>query len=250
MKAERARAGLLRRGFSFFVDGILVFIPFQALAAILFVLTAGAVQFDRGVTFTQCVKATNLPADLKPAPPADANSAQICKTFFFGLETARQLTIVRVTKDGKETSTESRNYILNRNDKVIDGWSLDGPAWVALLAYLIWGKLRKGGTIGDRTNKIVLVDDSLKTTSPPNIQQIAIRYLALLGPMLLATLAITVVSRLPGALETRITAQDWVWLFAFAIPALLYYLVCGVQIMLKRDPVWDRVARTAVIVKT
>lgn len=48
MKAGRARAGLLRRGFSFFIDGILVFISFQALAAFLFVLTTGSVQFSHG----------------------------------------------------------------------------------------------------------------------------------------------------------------------------------------------------------
>lgn len=204
MKAERARAGVLRRGFSFFVDGILVFIPFQALAAILFVLTAGSVQFSHGITYTSCAKVASLPNDLKPAPPAHANAANVCKTYFFGAETARQLMISSVTKDGSTTSTVSQTYMIDRNDKVIDGWSLDWPAWIALFAYVFWARLRKGGTIGDRSNKIILVDDSLKTTSPPNIRQMTIRTLVLVGPMAAAMLGVALLSHL-----TAIQRINW-----------------------------------------
>ncbi len=250
MKAERARAGVLRRGFSFFVDGILVFIPFQALAAILFVLTAGSVQFSHGITYTSCAKATGLPNDLKPAPPAHANAANVCKTYFFSAETARQLTISHVTKDGNTQPTVSQTYMVSRNDKVIDGWSLDWPAWIALFAYLFWARLREDGTIGDRANKIILVDDSLKTMSPPNVRQMTIRTLVLLGPMVAAMLGAAFLFYLDGHSADQLASTgDWIWLIALAAPVLIFYLMCSVQIALKRDPVWDRMARTAMLVK-
>jgi hypothetical protein len=44
----------------------------------------------------------------------------------------------------------SQTYMISRNDKVIDGWLLEWPAWIALFACLFWARLRKGGTVGKR----------------------------------------------------------------------------------------------------
>jgi len=185
MKTERLRAGFWRRTFSFFLDLVIVLLPFQVLAAILFALTAGTVQLAAGgITTTVCYKATGIPSDLKPAPPANPTAAKVCKTSLFGAETARQLTVSHATKNGNTTYTISETYSLDRNDKQVDAWSLEWPAYLALLIYLVWFKLRKPGTLGDRACKISVVDDSLKTTLPPPARQMAIRYAALLGPFL------------------------------------------------------------------
>lgn len=250
MKTERIRAGLFRRGFSLFIDIVVVSIPFQILTAILFATTAGQVQFNHGLTYTRCFNVTNLPADLKPAPPANANTAQACKISFFGAEIARQLTVARVSQSGNTTSGVAQTYMLDAHNKTINGWTLDWPAFIALIAYLIWAPLRDGGTIGDRTTKIVLVDDSPNTTSPPSPQQMGVRTLVQFGPFAVAVLGESLLVSMSGNSANQIASIGfWIWLAALAAPVTLFYLVCVVQIALKRDPLWDRAARTAMLVK-
>ena len=248
MKAERLRAGFWRRTFSFFLDYMIVFVPFQIAAVILFALTAGTVQFASGITTTICYKATSIPPDLKPPPPANPNAAEVCKASLFGAETARRLTVLHITKDGNTTYKISQSYSLDRNDKAIDAWSLDWPAYLVLFAYLFWAKLRKPGTLGDRATKISVVDDSLKTSLPPPAKQMAIRYAALLGPFLVTTAIILTLAKLFGS-----SAEDMAKYHYLAVavvimaPALVYYLICTVQIVRKTDPFWDRWAMTAVM---
>ncbi|MBI3700840.1 MAG: RDD family protein [Afipia sp.] len=249
MKAERLRAGFWRRSFSLFIDAILIFIPFQIIAAVLFALTAGHVQFTAGGFDTSvCYKVTGIPGDLKPPPPANFNVAQVCKKSLFGAETARLLTLARVTKDGNVTYTISETYSLGTSNEQIDAWSLNWPAYLVLLAYLFAFKLRKGGTLGDRAAKISVVDDTLKTNLPPPIKQMAIRYAAILGPFLVTAAIILALAKTIGT-----TAEDMakyhclVAAFALMAPALVYYLICLVQIVRKTDPYWDRWAMTAVV---
>ena len=248
---ERLHAGFWRRTFSFFLDYMIVSVPFQVAAVILFALTAGMVQFAGGITTTVCYKATGIPADLKPPPPANPNAADVCRTSLFGAETARRLTVLHITKDGNTTYKISQSYSLDRNDKPIDAWSLEWPAYLALLIYLFWAKLRKSGTLGDRACKISVVDDSLKTTLPPPARQMAIRYAALLGPFVATAAIILGAAKLVGG-----TAEDMAKYHYIAValvlmgPAFAYYFVCFVQIVRKRDPYWDRWAMTAVVKRT
>ena len=248
MKTERLRAGFWRRTLSFFLDGIIVFLPFQIIAIVLFTLTAGSVQFASGLTSATCYKATGIPPDLKPPPPANPNAAEVCKTFFLGLETARRLTVFHITKDGNTTYKISQSYSLDRNDKPVDAWSLEWPAYIALFAYLFWFKLKKSGTLGDRATKIHLVDDSLKTSLPPPAKQMAIRYAGMLGPFLVTTAIILTLAKLfDGSAEDMAKYHYLAIALALMAPAFAYYFVCFVQIVRKRDPYWDRWAMTAVL---
>ena len=158
------------------------------------------------------------------------------------------LCVVPISKDGNTTYKISQSYSLDRNDKAIDAWSLDWPAYLVLFAYLFWAKLRKPGTLGDRAAKISVVDDSLKTSLPPPVKQMAIRYAALLGPFLVTTAIILTLAKLFGS-STEDMAKYHYLAVAFVImaPALVYYFVCFVQIVRKTDPYWDRWAMTAVI---
>lgn len=249
MKADRVRAGFWRRTFSLFLDAILVFIPFQIIAAILFALTAGLVQFSAGgITTSVCYKATGVPGDLRPPPPANPNAARVCKTSFFGAETARHLTVANVTKTGNTTYTISQSYYLDTSDKQVNAWSLNWLAYLALLAYLIALKLRKSGTLGDRATKISVVDDSLKTSLPPPVKQMAMRYAAIVGPFLVtAGIILTLAKVVGGSAEDMAKYHYLAVAFAIMAPALVYYLICLVQIVRKTDPYWDRWAMTAVI---
>ena len=248
MKAERLRAGFWRRTFSFFLDYMIVFVPFQIAAVILFALTAGMVQFAGGITTTVCYKATSIPPDLKPPPPVNPNAAEVCKTSLFGAETARRLTVLRITKDGNTTYKISQSYSLDRNDKVIDAWPLDWPAYIVLFFYLFWAKLRMPGTLGDRAAKISVVDDSLKTSLPPPARQMAIRYTALLGPFLVTTAVILALAKVFGSSADDMAKYHYLAIaLVIMSPALIYYLICLVQIVRKTDPFWDRRAMTAVV---
>lgn len=249
MKAERLRAGFWRRSFSLFIDAILVFLPFQIIAAILFALTAGHVQFTAGGFDTSiCYKVTGIPSDLKPPPPANFNVAQVCKKSLFGAETARLLTLARVTKEGSVTYTISETYSLGTNNEQIDAWSLDWPAYLVLLAYLIAFKLREGGTLGDRATKISVVDDSLKTSLPPPLKQMAMRYAAILGPFAVTAAIILALAKTIGTTAEDMARYHYLAAaLALMTPALAYYFICLVQIVRKSDPYWDRWAMTAVL---
>ncbi|MEW6768490.1 MAG: RDD family protein [Pseudomonadota bacterium] len=249
MKAERLRAGFWRRAISLFLDAMIVFIPFQIAAAALFALTSGHIQFaGGGINTTVCYKATGIPNDLNPPPPKNFNVAQVCKTSIFGAETARRLTVARVTKDGNATYRISESYSLDRNDKIVNAWGLEWPAYLVLLAYLIALKLRKGGTPGDRATKISVVDDSLKTDLPPPLKQMAIRYAVLLGPFIVTAAIILILARAIGTTAEDMAKYHYIAAaFVLMAPALIYYVIAFVRIVRKTDPFWDRAALTAVI---
>lgn len=249
MKAERLRAGFWRRFFSLFIDAILIFVPFQILAAILFALTAGHVQFTAGgINTSVCYKVTGIPNGLKPPPPTNLNAAQLCKKSFFGAETARLLTVSRITKDGNLTYTVSETYYIGTDNEQVDAWSLNWPAYLVLLAYLIALKLRKSGTLGDRATKISVVDDSLKTSLPPPAKQMAIRYAVLLGPFLVTAAVILILAKTIGTTAEDMVKYHYVAAaLALMAPALIFYFIALVQIVRKTDPFWDRAALTAVI---
>ncbi|MBI3699086.1 MAG: RDD family protein [Afipia sp.] len=249
MKAERLRAGFWRRTLSFFLDYMVVIVPFQLIAVVLFALTAGMVQFTAGgVTADVCYKATGIPGDLKPPPPANFNVAQVCKTTLFGAETARWLTVARVTQDGNTKYSISERYALDRHDQVIDAWSLNWIAYLVLLAYLVAFKLRKGSTLGDRALKISVVDNSLKTNLPPPFKQMAIRYAVLLGPFLVTAAIMLILARTIGTTAEDMAKYHYIAAtFALMAPALIYYFIALVQIGRKTDPFWDRAAMTAVV---
>lgn len=81
---------------------------------------------------------------------------------------------------------------------------------------------RSGGTLDDRANTILLVDDSLKTMLPPSLKQMTIRTLVQIGPMAATVFATLVLAHLDNdAAKQMAAAGHWVWLIAFAAPATL-----------------------------
>ena len=62
------RAGFWRRWLALLIDTIIVALPFQMLAAVLFAMTAGMVQMDSGL-FSSCEVGKIIPQGLDPPPP-------------------------------------------------------------------------------------------------------------------------------------------------------------------------------------
>ena len=110
---DLARAGFWRRLLATVIDTIVVMLPFQMLAAILFTATAGGIQMNGGF-YSFCAPINTIPQALEPPPPRDSNVAQVCRTSFFGATTGATLTVGRTTREGNTATTVTQGYLLNQ----------------------------------------------------------------------------------------------------------------------------------------
>lgn len=249
MITERKRAGFRRRVVSCCVDYIIVFLPIQIIAAILFALTAGFVQFTNGVIYTtRCEPVSQILQNILPPPPANATEIQNCHVYWFGAQTGRRLIVKRATKDGNTTKNISQEYTLDKKGNPIHGFPLEWVAYIALISYFIWAKARTGATQGDRAIGIEVIDATSSDNSPPPFNKLIVRYLALAGPLALGSTF--------DAYGSTIFADDELGTLStvgWSLIGVLYfgfYLICLIQIIMKRDPLYDRIAGTAIIRKT
>jgi uncharacterized RDD family membrane protein YckC len=224
-----------------------VALPFQILAALLFAATAGFVQMDSGV-YRACATSKDIPAALVPTPPHDSNFARLCKVSFFGAPTAAILTVGRVTRNGASTTTVSQGYRLDAAGKQIGGFSLDGIAGLSFAIYLVAMLSRTGRSLGDRAVGIRLVDGSEPGLSVVPLRKVILRYLAMaLGfvPMFAALILAYLFS--DRTADGIFTADTFRWFGYSAGLGALWCLVLTIQIAMKRDPFYDRLAGTAVV---
>jgi uncharacterized RDD family membrane protein YckC len=171
------RAGFWRRYLAFLIDMIVVGLPFQIIAAILFPATSGWIQGTGILTFSICENVQKVPDTLSPA---GANFARQCRHFFFGLETARSLVVSRVTKEGLTGTTVSQTYMLDREGQLINGVSIGLLVPAALVAYLTAFETRRGATPGSRVTRIRVVDMADLEATGVRFRKIIARYLAML----------------------------------------------------------------------
>jgi hypothetical protein len=108
------RADFWRRFLTYLIDIIIVWMPIQIIAALLFATTSGWIQGTGGVTYTSCVTGPQMPESLDPPPPAGSNFARECHVYFFGAETARYVQVGRSTREGSSTTAVWRIYMLDR----------------------------------------------------------------------------------------------------------------------------------------
>jgi uncharacterized RDD family membrane protein YckC len=247
----RPRAGFWRRLSAFIIDTIIVSLPIQILVVVLFALTNGAVQTTSGISFGNCLKTlqiTELPQGLDPPPPANSNQAVICSTSFFGLESARRLTVSRVTKEGIVTKTFSRTYALDAQGKPRNAVSLDSVAVLALFIYLITMEYRFGATLGKCLLGIRVADaDGPERLGIP-LRKAGIRNLLMWAwavPLFAVLLVFLIVSH--GDWELLMEDSFFVWFWLAGIPVFAWHLWVLVQIVCKLDPIYDKIAGTAVL---
>jgi uncharacterized RDD family membrane protein YckC len=247
----RPRAGFWRRLIAFIIDGIIVSLPIQILVVVLFALTNGAVQTTSGIAFSNCLKTpqlSELPQGLDPPPPTGSNRAVICSTSLFGLETARRLTVSRVTKDGVVTKTFSRTYALDAQGNPRNVISLDSVVFLALFIYLIAMEHRLGATWGKRLLGIRVADIDRPERVGIPLRKAVFRNLLIWAcavPLLVVLLISMIVSH--GDLELLMEGSFFIWFAIAAVLALVGCLLVLVQIVRKLDPIYDKIAGTAVL---
>jgi uncharacterized RDD family membrane protein YckC len=244
----RPRAGFWRRTMALVIDTIVVSLPIQILVVLLFALSNGAVQTTSGIAFNNCLVTAELPQGLNPPPPAGSNRAVICRTSFFGLETARRLIVSRVTKEGIVTKTFSRTYALDAQGKPTSAISLDGVVVLALFIYLITLEYRSGATWGKRLLAIRVADIGEPARVGIPLRKAVVRNLLIWAwavPLLAVLLVFLIVSH--GDWESLMEGSFFVWFSFAAILAVACLVWIIVQAARKLDPIYDKIAGTAVL---
>jgi uncharacterized RDD family membrane protein YckC len=245
----RPRAGFWRRLLALMIDIIIISLPFQISAAALFAATSGWIQQSAGITVTSCEQVERLPDGLAPLPPPGSNFARECNVYFFGAQTAKILQVGRVTKEGTTTQTVWRGYMLDLDGHPINGLSLDWIVLAVFVVYLIAMKAVTGATLGDRRMGIRLVDAAMPDCGGVAWHQITIRYLAMLVGFVpgLAVMLIFFVAH-GDANPEAVAANDlFAWIGTIGILYLGWIAFLCVPVIRKRDPLYDRMAGTAVV---
>jgi uncharacterized RDD family membrane protein YckC len=242
------RAGFWRRSLAFMIDVIIVSLPFQIIGAILFFATSGWVQQSGGVTYTSCAIIKMVPDRLVPPPPAGSNFARQCSVYFFGAETARRLQVGRVTKEGITTKTVSRGYMLDRDGQPINGVSINWMVMMVFIAYLLAMETRTSATLGNLAVRIRVIETAEPDYLGVPFRKVIIRYLVMLiGFVPLITVALVYGVRYGEDLEAIADSNFFTWLRIAGIAAVGWGIFLTVQVARKRDPLYDRIAGTAVV---
>jgi len=242
------RAGFWRRFFAVLIDFVIISVPFQLLVALLFVATSGHVQMNGGLTYRVCAQPATMSDSLAPPPPAGSNFARECNVYFFGAQTARSLQIGRVTKEGTTTRIVSRTYMLDQDGHPVGGVSVDWIMLLALIAYLVAMETRTGATLGDRWMRTRVIDTVAPEVHGVLLSKIIIRYLMMLAGFT-PLLAVAIVFAFGYGLdfEAAMESHVFTWLRLAGILTLGWFVFISVQIVRKRDPLYDSVAGTAVV---
>eukprot|EP01037_Dinobryon_pediforme_P042830 gene42830-53458_t len=158
--APLRRAGFWRRVASVVIDGLIIHIPFQIAAAILFAYTSGYIQMTGGVVFHSCGAVHSVPANISPPAPKDSNYSTMCKFYFLGAQTAGTLLVGRIETQGTITTNNFQQYWVDRDGIPVSGHSLDPYALGTTLFYFIVLIWRFGATLGCGVMHIKVVDRS------------------------------------------------------------------------------------------
>jgi RDD family len=246
--ADLPRAGFWRRWAATLIDWIVVAVPFQVLAVVLFATTTGLVQMHGGLFVNSCDVAKTIPQSLNPPPPHDSNFARVCRVSLFGATTGVTLTVGRFTQEGSTTKTVSQGYMLDQAGNPIDGFSLDWIVISAFLAYLVWMIWKTGRTVGARILRIQIVDLANPGSSGVPILKVVGRHLAMMIGFLPA-LGLLFYHRTAtdGSADAVFTDRFFQWFIFAGLIGFIWCVLLIVQVARKRDPFYDRLAGTAVV---
>ena len=222
-------------------------LPFGALAAILFAMTAGTVQMNSGF-FSSCVDGKTIPQGLNPPPPHDSNAMRVCRVSFFGATTGATLTVARVTQQGGTTTSVSQSYMLDKEGSPVRGTSIDWIYQLGFIAYLVAMIWKTGRTLGARAAGIRVIDVANPGASSVPLGRAIGRYLAMMiGAVPLFALLIYQYAASGGSADAMFTGQFFQWFTYAAVFGAVWAIVIIGQMGLKIDPVYDRLAGTAVV---
>ncbi len=240
------RAGYWRRIIAVLIDALIIWLPFQALAAVFFSATSGWIQLDSGLTYDICAPAAVVPDALHPPPPSGSNSAELCRIFFLGAKTARTLKVSRVIKQGSVTSSVYRIYRLDVQQRPIEGLTIDWIGWTALAAYVIAMAWRTGATLGDRTVRIRMIATATPDALGVPLLRVIIRYFAaMIG--LLPMICILAYLYFVGDVELIASARFLTFYTVAMILAIVWVVINLIKIVRESDPLYDLIAGTSIV---
>jgi len=245
--ADLPRAGFWRRLLAIVIDSIIVMLPFQVLAAMLFSMTAGTIQMNSGF-YSYCMDGKTIPQRLDPPPPHDSNATKVCRTSLFGATTGATLTVGRVTREGNSTKTVSQTYMLDKDGTPIRGTSIDWIFQLTFLAYLVVLIWKTGKTVGARMVGVRVIDAAHPSAAGVPLGKTIIRYLAMLiGAVPGLALLIYRYVAAGGGADAVFAEPFFEWFAYAALLGGLWAVVLTIQVARKTDPVYDRLAGTAVV---
>jgi uncharacterized RDD family membrane protein YckC len=218
--------------------------------AVVYPLTNGAIQVSSGIVINSCgpINITKLPTDLGPPPPAGANYALVCRTSLFGWETARWLAVGRVTKEGIVTKKIEHTYRMGPDNKLRNAYAVDWIVMLAIFIYLVTLEHRAGATVGKRQLGLQVVDaNDPDRTGVPLRKAVARNLFMWMG--FAPALIVLVGAFLSNGAEADAIFTDtfFFWFTAAGLFALVIVAWMVVEVARKRDPLYDAIARTAVI---
>jgi len=246
------RAGFWRRLLALTLDLIIIGTPFQIIAVVLFATTAGLVQMSGGgIVFKTCEPSQSVPENLVPPPPKDSNFATECRFSFLGLQTGQALIVGRNHKQGNTFTTVFRSYMTDPDGKPVQGYSIDGYFALSLTIYLLGMIVWRGATIGDRILRIAIIDAARPQVRGVSLLKAILRYVYMMIGVVPA-FAVLIYSWLVtgGEIDAAAASLALEFLPLTVIIALAWYVWIIVQIARKRDPVYDRLAGTAVVLRS
>lgn len=243
---QSPRAGFWWRFLSLLIDLIIVTLPFQAVAAVLFAATAGFIQMRSGF-FTECQNGKDIPQALSPPPPRDSNFMRVCRTSFFGATSGATLTVGRVTKE-RTTTRVSQTYLLDKDGTVINGHSIDWIVQLGLLAYLVAMIRSTGKTLGARVFRVKVIDTANPDAAGVPLGKAILRYLAMfIGSVPVFALLLYGLAVSGANADAMFTAGFFQLLMVALLLDGIWLIILIVQVVRKTDPYYDRLAGTAVV---
>ncbi len=246
------RAGFWRRFGSFIADGAIILLPLEVVVAILFAMTDGRIQGQFGLNVLGCQALTQLPPGLQ-TQITNPNGAAKCAYGLPGLPTANVLIVSRSEKNGAVTTTVSESFWLDaKGDLAVQaGYDVTWIAVLIFLAYIVACEVRRGRTIGDRVVRTRVVDAAHpEVVGIPFARSILRRVAMMIGAIPAAiVLARVFYDRYDAAALAAYTATPFYryGMIASAVVCLAWFLLIVISIARKKDPIYDRIARTAVI---
>jgi len=268
MAATLARAGFWRRAIAISLDALIAGVVATVVLAIpvglLFSLDNGMVQFGStslvsgsardeasgrsyefgfpGISVTTCEKVAldRLPQGLDP-PTGKLASAVECRAAALGLVTsARTLRLVAVREENGEEVSYDSTHTLGADGQPRSAWALDDLVYLVLLAYLVVFQWRNGASLGMDALRIRVVDLSDPERHDLPLRRAMIRVVGQFGGVLAAVFLL-------GRWDFAPSFAPWLPAVVAILVLLCYPAWIAVDIARKRDPIYDRIAGTAVV---
>jgi len=140
--------------------------------------------------------------------------------------------------------------MLDKDSNPVAGTSIDGIFNLALIAYLIGLVWKAGRTVGDRVVGVRVLDAANRQASSVPLGKVIYRYLAMLiGVVPVMALVAFQYARTGGSADAIFTASFFQMFAVAGAIGGVWVVVLIIQIVMKTDPAYDRLAETAVVLK-